>query len=117
MEELNASQDRFQIDNLEERIAPVNADRPPPAGQSGLRPWRVTVNDAAIAADGAGDVVNVTPRDGYRRCGPPRKHASRQSLSNGSGAALVPPMAVLTASFVAAIRVGRGPLGGGDGMS
>jgi hypothetical protein len=61
MEARNAKKDRFQIDSLEERIAPATLIVTPPAGQSGPVPsGGATVNDAAKAADGAGGVVSVT---------------------------------------------------------
>jgi hypothetical protein len=54
-------QDRFQIEKLEERIAPATLIVTPPAGRSGPVPnGGATVNDAAKAADGAGGVVSVT---------------------------------------------------------
>jgi hypothetical protein len=54
-------QDRFHIENLEERIAPATLTATPPAGQSGPVPsGGATVNDAAKAANGAGGVVSVT---------------------------------------------------------
>jgi len=54
-------QDRFQIENLEERIAPATLLVTPPAGRSGPVPsGGATVNDAAKAANGAGGVVSVT---------------------------------------------------------
>ena len=54
-------QDRFQIEKLEERIAPATLIATPPAGQSGPVPsGGATVNDAAKAANGAGGVVSVT---------------------------------------------------------
>ena len=52
---------RFQIEKLEERIAPATLLVTPRAGQSGPVPaGGATVNDAAKAADGAGGVVSVT---------------------------------------------------------
>ena len=53
-------QGRFQIDRLEERIAPATLIVTPTAGRSGSVPsGGATVNDAAKAADGAGGVVSV----------------------------------------------------------
>ncbi|MCI0456343.1 MAG: hypothetical protein L0Z62_05125 [Gemmataceae bacterium] len=53
--------DRFQIETLEERVAPATLTVTPPHGQSGPVPGGgATVNAAAAAADGAGGVVNVT---------------------------------------------------------
>ncbi len=52
---------RFEIEMLEERIAPATLIATPRAGQSGPVPsGGATVNDAAKAADGAGGVVSVT---------------------------------------------------------
>jgi len=52
--------DRFQIEPLEERIAPATLIVTPRAGQSGEVPaGGATVNDAAKAANGAGGVVSV----------------------------------------------------------
>jgi hypothetical protein len=52
---------RFEIERLEERIAPATLIVTPRAGQSGPVPsGGATVNDAAKAADGAGGVVSVT---------------------------------------------------------
>ncbi len=57
----NAETSRFEIESLEERIAPATLIVTPPAGQSGPVPsGGATVNDAAKAADGAGGVVSVT---------------------------------------------------------
>jgi len=54
-------QTRFQIETLEERIAPATLIVTPPAGNSGPVPGGgATVNDAAKAANGAGGVVSVT---------------------------------------------------------
>ena len=54
-------QDRFQIEKLEERIAPATLLVTPTAGQSGPVPsGGATVNAAATAANGAGGVVSVT---------------------------------------------------------
>ena len=51
---------RFQIEKLEERIAPATLTVTPPHGQSGTVPsGGATVNAAAAAANGAGGVVNV----------------------------------------------------------
>jgi len=53
--------DRFQIEKLEERIAPATLLVTPPAGRSGPVPsGGATVNGAAKAANGAGGVVSVT---------------------------------------------------------
>jgi hypothetical protein len=53
--------ERFQIEALEDRIAPATLIATPPAGQSGpVPPGGATVNDAAKAANGAGGVVSVT---------------------------------------------------------
>ena len=61
MEARNDEKNRFEIDNLEERIAPATLIVTPPAGNSGPVPsGGATVNDAAAAADGAGGVVRVT---------------------------------------------------------
>jgi hypothetical protein len=52
---------RFKIEQLEERIAPATLIVTPPAGQSGPVPGGgATVNEAAKAANGAGGVVQVT---------------------------------------------------------
>jgi hypothetical protein len=56
-------QGRFQIEKLEERIAPATLVVTPPAGNSGSVPnggAGATVNHAAKAANGAGGVVSVT---------------------------------------------------------
>jgi hypothetical protein len=54
-------ENRFQIEKLEERIAPATLLATPPAGQSGPVPsGGATVNAAAQAANGAGGVVSVT---------------------------------------------------------
>jgi hypothetical protein len=52
---------RFQIEKLEERIAPATLTVTPP-GRSGssVPSGGAPVNDAAIAANGAGGVVSVT---------------------------------------------------------
>lgn len=61
MDKQNDVKDRFQIEKLEERIAPATLIVTPWAGQSGPVPeGGATVNDAAKAADGAGGVVSVT---------------------------------------------------------
>ncbi len=52
---------QFQIEKLEERIAPATLSAAPPGGPLPSVPsGGATVNAAAAAADGAGGVVNVT---------------------------------------------------------
>ena len=61
MEARNSEKNRFEIEKLEERIAPATLVVTPPHGQSGPVPsGGATVNEAAAAANGAGGVVSVT---------------------------------------------------------